>query len=65
MVECKQFNNMALKVNESIHIAKSGQQHDIKFNNFLLHVSNQTLKLYACLINRGVNSNSNTVITAI
>ena len=56
---------MALKVDESIYIAKSGQQHDIKFNNFLLHVSNQTLKLYACLINRGVNSNSNTVITAI
>ena len=37
---------------------QSGQQHNIKLNNFLLYVPDQTLKIYTCLINRGVNNNS-------
>ena len=38
----KDFRGIEVKVNGSVYIGYSGQQHDIAFNNCLLHVLNNT-----------------------
>ena len=46
LAEIRPRPSQALKVNKSVYVAYSGQQHEITINNSFLHVLNHALKRF-------------------